>query len=74
MSYLACTHCGIFGAFSESQVLIGSRSTDVRIRLLNRGRLTQIAVIAATAFVLMLNVLFILQTLGVPIPGLSNNS
>jgi manganese transport protein len=35
------------------------------------GRLTNIAAIVGTALVLGLNVFLILQTLGVPIPGLS---
>ena len=34
------------------------------------GRLTNIAAMVATAVVLLLNVILILQTSGVPIPGL----
>jgi manganese transport protein len=35
------------------------------------GRLTTIAATVATAVVLLLNVVLILQTFGVPIPGLA---
>jgi manganese transport protein len=34
------------------------------------GRLTNIAAMGATAAVLLLNAVLVLQTLGVPIPGL----
>ena len=36
------------------------------------GRLTDVAAIVATAIVLVLNAFLLLQTFGVPIPGLSS--
>jgi manganese transport protein len=50
--------------------LISTRRADVMGQFAN-GRLTTIAAMVATAVVLLLNVVLILQTLGVAIPGLS---
>jgi manganese transport protein len=52
-------------------LLIFTRSPDVMGRFANR-RLTNVAAIAGTIIVLLLNVFLILQTLGVSIPGLSD--
>jgi manganese transport protein len=52
-------------------LLIFTRRADIMGQFVN-GRPTQIAAIVATAVVLMLNVVLILQTLGVSIPGLSS--
>ena len=52
-------------------LLIFTRRADIMGQFVN-GRLTQIAAIVATVAVLMLNFVLILQTIGVPIPGLSN--
>jgi manganese transport protein len=51
-------------------LLIFTRRSDIMGQFTN-GRLTNIAAIVGTALVLGLNVFLILQTLGVPIPGLS---
>jgi len=45
------------------------RRADIMGQFAN-GRLTNIAAMVATAVVLLLNVILILQTSGVPIPGL----
>jgi manganese transport protein len=37
------------------------------------GRLTNIAAIVATVIILCLNAVLLLQTFGIPIPGLSSN-
>jgi manganese transport protein len=50
-------------------LLIFTRRSDIMGQFTN-GRLTNIAAIAGTAVVLGLNVFLILQTIGVPIPGL----
>jgi hypothetical protein len=52
-------------------LLIFTRRADIMGQFAN-GRLTTIAAVVATAAVLFLNVVLILQTLGVPIPGLSS--
>ena len=52
-------------------LLIFTRRADIMGQFAN-GRLTTIAAMVATAAVLLLNVVLILQTLGVPIPGLSS--
>jgi manganese transport protein len=54
-------------------LLIFTRRADIMGQFAN-GRLTTIAAMVATAAVLLLNVVLILQTLGLPIPGLSSNS
>ena len=53
-------------------LLIFTRRVDIMGQFAN-GRLTTIAAIIATTTVLLLNVVLILQTLGVPIPGLSSS-
>jgi manganese transport protein len=50
-------------------LLIFTRRADIMGQFAN-GRLTNIAAMVATAVVLLLNVILILQTSGVPIPGL----
>jgi manganese transport protein len=50
-------------------LLMFTRRTDIMGKFAN-GRFTQIAAVAGTVVVLLLNVFLILQTLGVPIPGL----
>ena len=52
-------------------LLIFTRRADIMGQFAN-GRLTTIAAMVATAVVLLLNVVLIMQTLGVPIPGLSS--
>ena len=52
-------------------LLIFTRRSDIMGQFAN-GRLTNIAAIVGTAVVLGLNVFLILQTFGVPIPGLSD--
>jgi manganese transport protein len=52
-------------------LLIFTRRVEIMGQFAN-GRLTTVAAIIATATVLLLNVVLILQTLGVPIPGLSS--
>ena len=52
-------------------LLIFTRRSDIMGRFTN-NRLTNVAAIVGTAVVLGLNVFLILQTLGVPIPGLSD--
>ena len=52
-------------------LLIFTRRADIMGQFTN-GRLTNIAAIAGTAVVLGLNAFLILQTFGVPIPGLSD--
>jgi manganese transport protein len=54
-------------------LLIFTRRADIMGQFAN-GRLTTIAAMVATAAVLLLNVVLILQTLGLPISGLSSNS
>jgi manganese transport protein len=54
-------------------LLIFTRRADIMGQFAN-GRLTTIAAIIASTAVLLLNAVLILQTLGVPIPGLSSNS
>jgi len=54
-------------------LLIFTRRAHIMGQFAN-GRLTTIAAIIATTTVLLLNAVLILQTLGVPIPGLSSNS
>ena len=54
-------------------LLIFTRRVDIMGQFAN-GRLTTIAAMVATAVVLLLNVVLILQMLSVPIPGLSSNS
>ena len=51
-------------------LLIFTRRADIMGQFAN-SRLTHIAALLGTALVLMLNIFLILQTLGVPIPGLS---
>ncbi len=51
-------------------LLMFTRRTDIMGKFAN-SRLTQIAALVGTAIVLVLNTFLILQTLGVPIPGLS---
>jgi manganese transport protein len=53
-------------------LLIFTRRADIMGQFAN-GRLTTIAAMVATAFVLILNIFLILQTLGVTIPGLSSS-
>jgi len=52
-------------------LLIFTRRADIMGQFAN-SRLTTIAAMVATAVVLLLNVVLIMQTLGVPIPGLSS--
>jgi manganese transport protein len=59
--------------FPMTALLIFTRRADIMGQFAN-GRLTTIAAMVATAAVLLLNVVLILQTLGLPIPGLSSNS
>ena len=54
-------------------LLIFTRRADIMGQFAN-SRLTQLAALAGTAVVLLLNILLILQTFGVPIPGLSAGS
>jgi manganese transport protein len=54
-------------------LLIFTRRVDIMGQFAN-GRLTTSAGMVATAVVLLLNVVLILQTLGLPIPGLSIGS
>jgi manganese transport protein len=54
-------------------LLIFTRRADIMGQFAN-DRLTTIAAMVATAVVLLLNVVLILQMLSVPIPGLSSNS
>jgi len=56
--------------FPMIALLIFTRRRDIMGQFTN-GRLTNIAAMAGTALVLGLNVFLILQTFGVPIPGLS---
>jgi len=49
-----------------------TRRSDIMGRFAN-GRLTNIAAIAGTAVVLLLNLFLILQTLGVALPGFANS-
>jgi manganese transport protein len=49
-------------------LLMFTRRTDIMGQFAN-GRLTHIAAMVATAVVLLLNAILILQTLGVAIPG-----
>jgi manganese transport protein len=51
-------------------LLIFTRRTDIMGEFVN-SRLTQVAVLVGTAVVLALNIFLILQTFGIPIPGLS---
>jgi manganese transport protein len=51
-------------------LLMFTRRPDIMGAFAN-GRLTNLAALLGTAVVLALNVFLILQTLGVPIPGLS---
>ena len=51
-------------------LLIFTRRTDIMGKFAN-GRLTHVAALVGTAVVLVLNIFLILQTFGVPIPGLS---
>jgi len=53
-------------------LLMFTRRADIMGQFVN-GRLTNITAIVATAVVLLLNAILILQTLGVPIPGLSTS-
>jgi manganese transport protein len=57
--------------FPMIALLIFTRRSDIMGQFTNR-RLTNIAAIVGTAVVLGLNVFLILQTFGVPIPGLSD--
>jgi hypothetical protein len=50
-------------------LLMFTRRADIMGRFAN-SRLTHIAALLATAFVLLLNTFLIVQTLGIPIPGL----
>jgi manganese transport protein len=50
-------------------LLMFTRRADIMGRFAN-SRLTHIAALFATAFVLLLNTFLIVQTLGIPIPGL----
>jgi len=54
-------------------LLMFTRRADIMGQFAN-SRLTQIAALVGTAIVLVLNTFLILQTLGVPIPGLSAGS
>jgi manganese transport protein len=51
-------------------LLMFTRRADIMGQFVN-SRLTDITAMVATAVVLLLNAILILQTLGVPIPGLS---
>ena len=51
-------------------LLIFTRRTEIMGEFVN-GRLTQVAALVGTGVVLVLNTFLILQTFGVPIPGLS---
>jgi len=52
-------------------LLMFTRRADIMGRFVNTP-LTNVAAVAATAIVLVLNGFLIVQTLGVPIPGLSH--
>jgi manganese transport protein len=52
-------------------LLMFTRRTDIMGEFAN-SRLTHIAALLATAAVLLLNIFLILQTIGVPIPGLAS--
>ena len=54
-------------------LLMFTRRADIMGQFAN-SRLTQVAALIGTATVLLLNTFLILQTLGVPIPGLSSGS
>ena len=54
-------------------LLIFTRRSDIMGQFTN-SRLTQVAALVGTATVLLLNIFLILQTFGVPIPGLSAGS
>jgi len=54
-------------------LLIFTRRSDIMGQFAN-NRLTQIAALIGTGIVLLLNIFLILQTFGVPIPGLSAGS
>ena len=54
-------------------LLMFTRRTDIMGEFVN-SRLTHVAALVGTAVVLLLNFFLILQTLGVPIPGLSTGS
>ena len=54
-------------------LLMFTRRADIMGQFAN-SRLTQIAALVGTAVVLLLNIFLILQTFGVPIPGLSAGS
>ena len=54
-------------------LLIFTRRSDIMGQFTN-SRLTQVAALVGTAIVLLLNIFLILQTFGVPIPGLSAGS
>jgi manganese transport protein len=54
-------------------LLIFTRRADIMGQFTN-SRLTQLAALIGTGVVLLLNILLILQTFGVPIPGLSAGS
>ena len=53
-------------------LLMFTRRADIMGQFVNT-RLTTVAATVATAVVLLLNAILILQTLGVPIPGLSTS-
>lgn len=53
-------------------LLMFTRRADIMGRFVN-SRLTNVAALVATVAVLLLNAFLILQTFGVPIPGLSSN-
>jgi manganese transport protein len=50
-------------------LLIFTRRKDIMGAFAN-GRVTNVAAIVGTALVLMLNIVLIIQTAGIPIPGL----
>ncbi|MBV9637754.1 MAG: divalent metal cation transporter, partial [Methylobacteriaceae bacterium] len=52
-------------------LVLFTRRTDVMGRFAN-GRLTTAAAVAGAVVVLLLNLVLILQTLGIPIPGLAD--
>ena len=54
-------------------LLMFTRRADIMGQFAN-SRLTQVAALIGTAIVLVLNTFLILQTLGIPIPGLSAGS
>jgi manganese transport protein len=54
-------------------LLIFTRRRDIMGQFAN-SRLTQVAALIGTGIVLLLNTFLILQTFGVPIPGLSAGS